>query len=106
MRRLRLLTRLLLPLATFGQSATINWTDQHQQIDGFGGGSMGLMSVMSPTTLDFFYTTSGIGLTILPTAIFPSVAQSQITHATVLMIVCPMRWRRRVWRKALQTFAG
>ena len=37
MKKLLLLLLLLLPLSLFAQTATINWTNIHQVIDGFGG---------------------------------------------------------------------
>jgi glucuronoarabinoxylan endo-1,4-beta-xylanase len=56
-----------------GTTATINWTDVHQSIDGFGGSSADFLTSLTPAQADFFFTTSGIGLTLLRTQIIPDL---------------------------------
>jgi glucuronoarabinoxylan endo-1,4-beta-xylanase len=57
-----------------GTTATINWTDVRQSIDGFGGSSADFLTSLTPAQADFFFTTSGIGLSILRTQIIPDLA--------------------------------
>ena len=57
-----------------GTGATIKWTDVHQSIDGFGGSSADFLTSLTPSQADFFFTTSGIGLSILRTQIIPDRA--------------------------------
>jgi glucuronoarabinoxylan endo-1,4-beta-xylanase len=56
------------------QTATINWTDVRQTIDGFGGSSADFLSSLTPAQADFFFTPAGIGLSILRTQIIPDLA--------------------------------
>lgn len=55
-------------------TATINWADLRQQMDGFGGSSADFLDSLTPAQADFFFTTSGIGLSILRTQIIPDTA--------------------------------
>lgn len=64
--------------AASSEPATINWTDLHQQIDGFGGSSADFLNSLTPTQADFFFTRTGIGLSILRTQIIPNVATCDI----------------------------
>jgi glucuronoarabinoxylan endo-1,4-beta-xylanase len=57
-----------------GTTATINWTDVRQSIDGFGGSSADFLDSLTPAQADFFFTTAGIGLSILRTQIIPDLA--------------------------------
>jgi glucuronoarabinoxylan endo-1,4-beta-xylanase len=57
-----------------GTTATINWTDVRQSIDGFGGSSADFLTSLTPAQADFFFTTAGIGLSILRTQIIPDLA--------------------------------
>lgn len=65
---------LLLAWLTIPRTAVINWTDVHQVIDGFGGSSAGFSKPFSPEMADFFFTTSGIGLSLLRVQVVPSAA--------------------------------
>src|SRR5260370_1453599 len=56
------------------QTATINWADVRQTIDGFGGSSADFLSSLTPAQADFFFTPAGIGLSILRTQIIPDLA--------------------------------
>jgi glucuronoarabinoxylan endo-1,4-beta-xylanase len=68
MRGLWFLTLLLLPLATFGQSATINWTNVHQQMDGFGGQTWNSADNLTSAEADMYFSpTAGIGLAYVRT---------------------------------------
>lgn len=51
--------------------AGIDWNDVHQPIDGFGGSSADFLTSLTSTQADFFFTTNGIGLSILRTQIIP-----------------------------------
>ena len=54
-----------------GTTATINWSDVRQSIDGFGGSSADFLTNLTPAQADFFFTAGGIGLSILRTQIIP-----------------------------------
>jgi glucuronoarabinoxylan endo-1,4-beta-xylanase len=56
------------------RTAVINWTDSHQIIDGFGASCADFLEPLSPEMADFFFTTSGIGLSLLRTQVVPSAA--------------------------------
>jgi len=56
------------------KTATINWTDVHQTIDGFGGSSADFLDSLTNAQADFFFTDAGIGLSILRTQIIPDLA--------------------------------
>ncbi|MFZ0737025.1 MAG: hypothetical protein WAM96_08015, partial [Candidatus Acidiferrales bacterium] len=60
MRRLWLLTLplLFLPTIAFGQSATVNWTNVHQEIDGFGASDAFQATPLTTTQAAFFFGTS------------------------------------------------
>jgi O-glycosyl hydrolase len=56
----------------FAQDATINWSDVHQQIDGFGASSAWVENAMSDAEADlFFSTTKGVGLSLLRVHVNP-----------------------------------
>ena len=61
-------------LLRIGTTATINWTDVRQSIDGFRGSSADFLTSLTPAQADFFFTTGGIGLSILRTQIMPDLA--------------------------------
>lgn len=54
--------------------ADIVWSEVHQSIDGFGGSTADFVTSLTPAQADFFFTTKGIGLTILRTQIIPDRA--------------------------------
>lgn len=54
--------------------ATINWTDIKQEMDGFGASCADFLLSLTPAQADFFFTTKGIGLSILRTQIIPDRA--------------------------------
>jgi glucuronoarabinoxylan endo-1,4-beta-xylanase len=56
------------------QTSTINWNDVRQTIDGFGASSADFLLPLTPAQADFFFTTKGIGLSILRTQIIPDRA--------------------------------
>ena len=58
----------------FFRTAVVNWTDIHQGIDGFGGSCANFSKALPPEMADFFFTTSGIGLSLLRTQVVPSAA--------------------------------
>src|SRR2546422_9426499 len=53
------------------QPSIVNWYDVRQTIDGFGGSSADFLSSLTPAQADFFFTPTGIGLSILRTQIIP-----------------------------------
>jgi glucuronoarabinoxylan endo-1,4-beta-xylanase len=55
------------------QIANVNWAELHQTIDGFGASSADFLIGLTPAQADFFFTTSGIGLSILRTQIIPDL---------------------------------
>jgi glucuronoarabinoxylan endo-1,4-beta-xylanase len=58
----------------FPRTAVINWRDVHQEIDGFGGSCADFYQAFSSDMADFFFTTSGIGLSLLRAQVVPSAA--------------------------------
>ncbi len=56
------------------QTAIIKWTEVHQVIDGFGGSCADFYEPLSSEMADFFFTTSGIGLSLLRIQVVPSLA--------------------------------
>jgi glucuronoarabinoxylan endo-1,4-beta-xylanase len=56
------------------RTAVINWMDSYQIIDGFGGSCAEFFEPLSSEMADFFFTTSGIGLSLLRTQVVPSAA--------------------------------
>jgi glucuronoarabinoxylan endo-1,4-beta-xylanase len=63
---------MLLVWSIIPRSAVIDWMDVHQVIDGFGGSCAGFYEPLSPDMADFFFTTSGIGLSLLRIQVVPS----------------------------------
>jgi glucuronoarabinoxylan endo-1,4-beta-xylanase len=57
---------------------SIQWSNVHQVIDGFGASSSNFVAPLSDDSMDFFYTTGGIGLTLLRTRIFPSLSDCEL----------------------------
>src|SRR5260370_16906547 len=64
------------------QTATINWADVRQTIDGFGGSSADFLSSLTPAQADFFFTPAGIGLSLLRTQIIPDLAPCEAEFLT------------------------
>jgi O-glycosyl hydrolase len=66
-----------------GPTVTINWSDVHQQIDGFGASSAATGDGMTDSQADLFWsTTSGVGLSLLRVQIesngtYPDLATMQ-----------------------------
>jgi glucuronoarabinoxylan endo-1,4-beta-xylanase len=58
-------------------SVAIHWDQPRQIIEGFGASSSNFVAPLSESEMDFFYTTRGIGLSLLRTRIFPSVADCE-----------------------------
>jgi len=56
------------------RTAVITWTDLRQVIDGFGGSCADFYQPFSTEMADFFFTPSGIGLSLLRTQVVPSSA--------------------------------
>jgi O-glycosyl hydrolase len=80
-----LLVSAALALALFvwfvsARTAVINWMDSYQIIDGFGGSCAGFYDPLSSEMADFFFTTSGIGLSLLRTQVMPSVADCDFRY--------------------------
>jgi glucuronoarabinoxylan endo-1,4-beta-xylanase len=71
------LALLLFRWSTSARIAVINWTDPHQVIDGFGGSCADFVEPLPPEMADFFFTTSGIGLSLLRTQVVPSPAECE-----------------------------
>jgi len=60
--------------SAFEGTALINWADLHQGIDGFGASCADFYEPLPTEMADFFFTTSGIGLSLLRTQVVPSAA--------------------------------
>jgi glucuronoarabinoxylan endo-1,4-beta-xylanase len=69
------LALMLLACAALPGTAVVNWTDAYQMIDGFGGSCADFYEPLSSKMADFFFTTSGIGLSLLRIQVIPSVAE-------------------------------
>ncbi len=60
--------------------ATINWTDVHQQIDGFGASSAWTLPTMTTAQANLFFSqTSGIGLSLLRNRIAPDGTSGEVS---------------------------
>jgi glucuronoarabinoxylan endo-1,4-beta-xylanase len=68
-----LLALILVAWCLYPRSAVINWTELHQVIDGFGGSCAYFREPLSSEVSDFFFTTLGIGLSLLRIQVVPSV---------------------------------
>lgn len=53
---------------------TINWAAREQTIDGFGGSCADFRQALTPQLADFFFTTNGLGFTLLRTQIIPNTS--------------------------------
>lgn len=71
---LTLLGMALLVWSGPSQTAVINWTDKHQVMDGFGASCADFYEPLPDSMADFFFTPSGIGLSLLRIQVVPSVA--------------------------------
>ena len=60
-----------------GLGIIVNWSLPQQTIDGFGGSAADFTSPLTSRLADFFFTTSGIGLSIVRTQIMPGLADCQ-----------------------------
>jgi glucuronoarabinoxylan endo-1,4-beta-xylanase len=58
----------------FSRTAVIDGMDVQQEIDGFGGSCADFYEPFSPEMADFFFTTSGLGLSLLRIQVVPSAA--------------------------------
>jgi len=56
---------------------TIEWSNTHQTIDGFGAATAGVNPRLSPKLMDFFYTDKGIHLSLIRVEIWPSFADCE-----------------------------
>ena len=71
--------------------ATINWTDVHQQIDGFGASSAWTMPTMTTAQANLFFSqTSGIGLSLLRSRIAPNGTTGEVS--TMQLAQARARW--------------
>ena len=81
---------LLLPVILLAFSAvscshtiTVDWSNTRQTIDGFGAAGAGVVQTLTSAQMDFFYTTSGIGLRWYRMQIYPDLKDCQTDQATV-----------------------
>lgn len=58
-------------------TATIRWTEVHQVIDGFGGSCADFTEPLPSKMADFFFTASGIGLSLLRIQVIPGMAECE-----------------------------
>jgi glucuronoarabinoxylan endo-1,4-beta-xylanase len=80
----------LLPVILLGSSAVscsdiiaVNWSSPQQIIDGFGAAGAGVVETLTPKQMDFFYTSSGIGLQWYRMQIYPDLKDCQTDQETV-----------------------
>ena len=64
------------------ESITVNWSSMRQTIDGFGAAGAGAMQTLTPAQMNFFYTSSGIGLQWYRMQIYPDLADCKTDQAT------------------------
>ena len=86
MRRYLLLPVILLTCATVScapQTITVNWSSTRQTIDGFGAAGAGQLHTLTPAQMNFFYTSSGIGLQWYRMQIYPDLTGCQTDQGTV-----------------------
>jgi len=62
---------------------TVNWSSTRQTIDGFGAAGAGVVETLTSAQMDFFYTSSGIGLQWYRMQIYPDLKDCQTDQATV-----------------------
>lgn len=74
---LSMLALILFVCFGFPRTAVISWTEVHQVIDGFGGSCADFLEPLPPEMADFFFTTSGIGLSLLRTQVVPTMADCE-----------------------------
>jgi glucuronoarabinoxylan endo-1,4-beta-xylanase len=81
---------LLLPVILLGSLAvscshtiTVKWSSTRQTIDGFGAAGAGVVETLTSAQMDFFYTSSGIGLQWYRMQIYPDLTDCQTDQATV-----------------------
>ena len=56
----------------FPRTAVIEWNELHQVIDGFGASAANFLEPLPPEMADFFFATSGLGLSLLRIQVVPS----------------------------------
>jgi glucuronoarabinoxylan endo-1,4-beta-xylanase len=54
--------------------AVVDWMDSYQVMDGFGGSCADFVEPLSSKMADFFFTTQGVGLSLLRIQVIPSAA--------------------------------
>jgi glucuronoarabinoxylan endo-1,4-beta-xylanase len=62
---------------------TVNWSSVRQTIDGFGAAGAGAVQTLTPAQMNFFYTSSGIGLQWYRMQIYPDLTDCQTDQGTV-----------------------
>lgn len=79
MRRYLLLPVLLLTslAVSCGHTITVNWSSPRQTIDGFGAAGAGMVQTLTSAQMNFFYTSSGIGLQWYRMQIYPDLTDCQ-----------------------------
>jgi glucuronoarabinoxylan endo-1,4-beta-xylanase len=65
------------------QTITVDWASTRQTIDGFGAAGAGQLQTLTLAQMNFFYTSSGIGLQWYRMQIYPDPADCQTDQATV-----------------------
>ena len=59
------------------QTITVNWSSTRQTIDGFGAAGAGVVQTLTSAQMNFFYTSSGIGLQWYRMQIYPDLTDCQ-----------------------------
>jgi len=88
MQRYLLLPFVLLAFSSvsFAQTITANWSSAQQTIDGFGAAGAGAVNNLSSAQMDFFYTSSGIGLQWYRMQIYPDLSDCQANEANCVTV--------------------
>lgn len=84
---LSVLAAVLLAQMLLLPAAVVNWTDTRQEIDGFGGSCADFGAAFPPAMADFFFTTQGIGLSLLRIQAIPSMAECSFFEGKPCVVV-------------------
>lgn len=72
---LSVLGAVLIAQMLLSPTAVVNWADTKQEIDGFGGSCADFGAAFPLAMAKFFFTSSGIGLSLLRIQVIPSMAE-------------------------------
>src|SRR5215831_7806147 len=74
---------LAVSVVSCSHTITVDWSGTQQTMDGFGAAGAGAVQTLTPAQMDFFYTSSGIGLQWYRMQIYPDLMDCQTDQNTV-----------------------